>query len=113
MIDFLKRQKVSAANCALTIFAHHIIERLGHECFQTEARLAGAKVHGKRIRLVIDDNHVIRGTTVSAQAKERVAVQPELIKVAWQQAVRARWKMIFVIAYSSNSGLIMCVQSTV
>jgi hypothetical protein len=31
MIDFLKRQKVSAANCALTIFAHHIIERLGHE----------------------------------------------------------------------------------
>ena len=64
MIDFLKRQRVSAANCALTIFAHHIIERLGHEGFQTEALLAGAKVHGKRLRLVIDDNHVIRGTTV-------------------------------------------------
>ena len=32
---------------------------------------------------------VIRGTAASAQAKERVAVLPELIELAWQQAVRA------------------------
>jgi aminoglycoside phosphotransferase (APT) family kinase protein len=32
---------------------------------------------------------VIRGTAASAQAKDRVAVLPELIALAWQQAVRA------------------------
>jgi aminoglycoside phosphotransferase (APT) family kinase protein len=32
---------------------------------------------------------VIRGTASSAQAKERVAVLPELMELAWQQAVKA------------------------
>jgi len=32
---------------------------------------------------------VMRGTASSAQAKERVAVLPELMELAWQQAVRA------------------------
>ena len=32
---------------------------------------------------------VIRGTAASAQAKERVAVLPELIEIAWRQAVQA------------------------
>jgi len=31
----------------------------------------------------------IRGTAASAQATERAAVLPELISLAWQQAVRA------------------------
>ena len=32
---------------------------------------------------------VIRGTAASAQARERVAVLPDLMDLAWQQAVRA------------------------
>jgi aminoglycoside phosphotransferase (APT) family kinase protein len=35
---------------------------------------------------------VVRGTASSAQAKERVAVLPELMALAWQQAVRADLK---------------------
>jgi hypothetical protein len=32
---------------------------------------------------------VIRGTAASAQAKDRVAVLPELMELAWLQAIRA------------------------
>jgi aminoglycoside phosphotransferase (APT) family kinase protein len=32
---------------------------------------------------------VIRGTAASAQASDRVAVLPELMEIAWQQAIRA------------------------